>query len=102
MEGTTKASAEQIEHQLEEILDQELFEPPADFREKALIQDESIYEEAGRDPEAWWAKQSEELLDWAEPWDTVLDESEAHRRAQQRDVTPLWQRSPCGGCPCPH
>ena len=43
----------------------------------ALISDESIYEEAGKDPEAYWAKQSEELLDWAEPWDTVLDESEA-------------------------
>ena len=47
------------------------------LREKALIQDESVYEEAARDPEAWWAKQSEELLDWAQPWDTVLDESEA-------------------------
>src|SRR6187551_1180283 len=69
MEGTTKASADQI--------DQELFEPPAEFRDNALISDEAIYEEAGKDPEAYWAKQSEELLDWAEPWDTVLDESEA-------------------------
>ena len=77
MEGSTKASAEQIEQELAELLDQEIFEPPADFREKALIQDESVYEEAARDPEAWWAKQSEELLDWAQPWDTVLDESEA-------------------------
>ena len=77
MEGTTKASAEQIEQQLAELLDQEVFEPPAEFREQALIQDESVYEEAGRDPEAWWAKQSEELLDWAQPWDTVLDESDA-------------------------
>src|SRR5215208_3264193 len=77
MEGITKASAEQIEQELAELLDQDIFEPPADFREKALIQDESVYEEAGRDPEAWWAKQSEELLDWAEPWDTVLDESDA-------------------------
>src|SRR6187551_2143926 len=69
MEGTTKASADQI--------DQELFEPPAEFRENALISDESIYEEAASDPEGYWATQSEELLDWAEPWDTVLDESEA-------------------------
>ena len=50
MEGTTKASAEQIEQELAELLDQEIFEPPADFREKALIQDESVYEEAARDP----------------------------------------------------
>jgi hypothetical protein len=42
MEGTTKASAEQIEHELEELLEQELFEPPAGFRDKALIQDESV------------------------------------------------------------
>ncbi len=77
MEGSTKASADQIEKELAERLDQEIFEPPAEFREKALIQDESVYEEAARDPVAWWAKQSEELLDWSQPWDTVLDESEA-------------------------
>src|SRR5919198_3656666 len=77
MEGTTKASAEQIEQELEQLLDQELFEPPAEFREHALIQDESVYEEAAKDPPAWGARQSEELLDWAEPWDKVLDESEA-------------------------
>src|SRR5215218_2574258 len=77
MEGTTRTSADQIEQELAELLDEEHFEPPAEFREKALIQDESVYDEAARDPEAWWARQSEELLDWAEPWDTVLDESEA-------------------------
>ena len=76
MEGTTKASAEQIEQELEQLLDQELFEPPAEFRESALISDESVYEEAAHDPEAFWAKQAE-ALDWAEKWDTVLDESEA-------------------------
>src|SRR3954469_17922942 len=77
MEGSTKASADQIEQELEQLLDKELFEPPAEFREHALISDESIYEEAAEDPEAYWAKPAEELLDWAEPWDTVLDESEA-------------------------
>jgi hypothetical protein len=59
MEGTTKASADQIERELEELLDKELFEPPAGFREHALIQDESVYEEAAQDPPAWWARQSE-------------------------------------------
>ena len=58
MEGTTKASAEQIQQELERLLDQEVFEPPAEFREHALIQDESVYEEAAADPAAWWAKQS--------------------------------------------
>src|ERR671915_42548 len=76
MEATTKPSADQIQRELAELLDKEIFEPPAAFREKALISDESVYEEAASDPQAWWAKQAE-ALDWAEPWDTVLDESEA-------------------------
>ncbi|HZB05670.1 MAG TPA: AMP-binding protein, partial [Thermoleophilaceae bacterium] len=76
MEGTTKASAEQVEQELEQLLDQELFEPPAEFRDSALISDESIYDEAAQDTEAFWAKQAE-ALDWSEKWDQVLDESEA-------------------------
>jgi acetyl-CoA synthetase len=76
MEAITKPSAEQVERDLAELLDQEIFEPPAAFREKALIADESAYEEAARDPQGWWAKQAE-ALDWFEPWNEVLDESEA-------------------------
>ena len=74
MEASTKPSAEQIERELAELLDQETFEPPAGFREQALIADESVHEEADRDPDAWWAKQAE-ALDWFEHWDTVLDDS---------------------------
>jgi acetyl-CoA synthetase len=66
-----------IEREIGELLDKEIFEPPAAFREKALITDESVHEEAARDPEAWWAKQAEALLDWFEPWDEVLAESDA-------------------------
>ena len=76
MEGTTKASADQIERELGELLDQETFDPPEDFVRNALIKDESVYEEAASDPLAWWAKQAE-ALDWFETWDDVLDESEA-------------------------
>ena len=76
MEASTKPSAEQVERELAELLDQETFEPPAGFREQALIADESVHEEAERDPDAWWAKQAE-ALDWFERWDTVLDDSEA-------------------------
>jgi acetyl-CoA synthetase len=76
MEATTKPSPDQIQRELAELLDKEIFEPPAAFREKALIADESVYEEAARDPQAWWAKQAE-ALDWFDPWDEVLDESEA-------------------------
>src|ERR687895_417695 len=76
MEATTKPSSEQVEKEIGELLDQETFDSPAGFREKALISDRSEHEEAARDPEAWWAKQAE-ALDWFEKWDTVLDESDA-------------------------
>jgi acetyl-CoA synthetase len=76
MEATTKPSAEQIERELAELLDKETFEPPATFRETALIADDSVYDEAARDPQAWWAKQAE-ALDWFETWDRVLDDSDA-------------------------
>src|SRR5918992_449815 len=76
MEATTKPSSEQVEKEIGELLDQETFDSPAEFREKALIGDRSEHEEAARDAEAWWAKQAE-ALDWFEKWDTVLDESNA-------------------------
>jgi len=71
-EETTGAGLEQ---QLKEMLEIERFDAPEHFRERALIQDEAIYDEAESDPPAWWAKQAEELLDWAQPWDQVLDDS---------------------------
>src|SRR3954454_5917731 len=58
------------------LLDQERFDPPSGFRDKALIGDESEHEAAARDPEGWWAKQAD-ALHWFEGWDQVLDESDA-------------------------
>ena len=76
MEASTKPSSDQIEKELGELLDQEVFDPPNSFRDKALIADESVHEEAARDPQAWWAEQAK-ALDWFEEWDEVLNESEA-------------------------
>ena len=56
------------------LLDQETFPPPPDFAERALWNDEGVYEGAAADPGGFWAEQAE-LLDWAERWDTVLDDS---------------------------
>jgi acetyl-CoA synthetase len=64
-----------LEEELGQLLDQETFDPPDDFVEKALITDLSEHEAAEADPTGWWAKQAERL-DWFEPWDTVLDDSE--------------------------
>jgi acetyl-CoA synthetase len=48
------------------------FAPPPDFRARAVVKDESIYAEAERDPEAFWARLAGEL-EWSRTWDTVLD-----------------------------
>jgi acetyl-CoA synthetase len=76
MEASTKPSSEQVEKEIGVILDQETFDPPNGFRDKALISDESEHEKAAPDPQAWWAEQAK-ALDWFEEWDEVLDESEA-------------------------
>ncbi|MDP8942632.1 MAG: acetate--CoA ligase [Actinomycetota bacterium] len=70
------ATEEQQSHEreVERLAEQEAFEPPEEFRERALLNHPSIYEEAARDPEAFWARQAEEL-DWFERWDTTLDDS---------------------------
>jgi acetyl-CoA synthetase len=76
LESSTKPSSDQIEREIGDLLDREIFEPPAEFAEKALIADESEYDEAEADGVEWWAKQAD-ALDWQQRWDTVLDESEA-------------------------
>ena len=53
-----------LEPELEQLLEVEKFDPPADFRAQASWSDSSIYEEAAADPEAWWLAQAKELLDW--------------------------------------
>jgi acetyl-CoA synthetase len=67
--------ADTLDSELARMLEVERFEPPAHFRESALLNDPAVYEQAARDPQAWWAKQAEEL-DWFTPWDRVLDDSD--------------------------
>jgi acetyl-CoA synthetase len=63
-----------LEHELEQMLEIEKFEPPAEFREGALWSDPKIYEEAAADPGAWWTARSKELLDWdVEPTEGLND-----------------------------
>jgi acetyl-CoA synthetase len=64
----------ELERELTSLLDVETFEAPAAFRERALLNDPAVYEEAEADWQGWWAKQASEL-DWARKWDTVLDDS---------------------------
>jgi acetyl-CoA synthetase len=68
------ATGEALEREIGELLEREVFEPPEEFVRQALISDESVYEEAGHDPQGWWAEQAQ-ALHWFERWNTVLDES---------------------------
>ena len=51
--------ADQLERELAELLEVEKFPPPKSFREQALVKDDSLYEEAERDLEGFWAKQAD-------------------------------------------
>ena len=64
-----------LEQELSALLEVERFDPPAEFREGALLSDPAIYEEAAADPEAWWMRQATELLDWIEKPTKGLDDS---------------------------
>jgi len=55
------------------------FPPSDEFRARAHVQDESIYAEAERDPEAFWAKFAGEL-EWSTPWTQVLDWQPPHAK----------------------
>ncbi|HWF75249.1 MAG TPA: acetate--CoA ligase [Solirubrobacteraceae bacterium] len=63
-----------VEKELAKLLEVETFDPPEEFREKALLSDPAIYEEADKDWQGWWAKNAENLH-WFKKWDTVLDDS---------------------------
>ena len=71
----TEDTHQSLEQELESLLDVETFDPPDEFKEHALITDAGIYEEADADWKGFWEKQAD-ALDWAERWDTVVDESD--------------------------
>jgi acetyl-CoA synthetase len=53
--------------------------PPPEFRDHAHVGDETIYAEAERDPEAFWARFASEL-EWSRRWDQVLDWQPPHAK----------------------
>jgi acetyl-CoA synthetase len=68
------AVGETLDNELAALLEVERFAPPAEFRERALLNDPAVYERAARDPQAWWVEQARQLH-WFKPWETVLDDS---------------------------
>jgi acetyl-CoA synthetase len=49
-----------------------VFDPPEEFRRRALWNDPVVYERASADPEAFWAEQAESLA-WSRKWDRVME-----------------------------
>jgi acetyl-CoA synthetase len=62
-----------LEQQLEEMLDIESFDPPAEFREHALLGDPSVYEEAEKDWKGWWTEQAKSLHWFKQPTEDLDD-----------------------------
>jgi acetyl-CoA synthetase len=60
---------------LEGLLQVDTFAPPAGFAARAQVRDPAVYEQAGADPEAWWATQARERLHWDTPFSAVLDDT---------------------------
>jgi acetyl-CoA synthetase len=73
--ATEAGHGEVLDRELAGLLDVERFEPPDGFGEQALLADPAVYARAAADPEGWWAEQARQL-DWFEPWERVLDESD--------------------------
>ena len=59
------------------------FPPPEQFRLHALANDPHVYEEAARDPEAFWAKFAGEL-EWSRQWDSRARMESAAREMVRR------------------
>ena len=55
------------------------FPPPEEFAAKATVRDASVYDEAEKDYEGFWARFAEEL-DWFKKWDTVLEWDPPHAK----------------------
>ena len=76
MSETTKA--------IESVLtENRVFPPPPEFSEGAHVKSfkeyEKLYAEAEKNPEAFWAKQAEEL-EWFQKWEKVLEWKEPHAK----------------------
>ncbi|MGB9183348.1 MAG: acetate--CoA ligase [Solirubrobacteraceae bacterium] len=73
MADTASTSDGTLEQQLDTMLDIETFDPPEGFRERALLNDPSVYDEAEKDWKGWWVKQAKTLHWFTEPTQDLDD-----------------------------
>ncbi len=55
----------------------ELFEPGSEYKQNAWITDDSVFKKAEEDYLAFWDEIARSEVDWLEPYNEVLDDSEA-------------------------
>jgi acetyl-CoA synthetase len=55
------------------FLEERRYPPSAEFVARATVTDDALRREADADPEAFWARQAREHIDWFEPWHTVCE-----------------------------
>jgi len=67
-------SHDALDRELAGLLEVERFPPSEAFKAQALLSDPQVYELTAADRQTWWASQAEQL-DWFEPFQTVLDDS---------------------------
>ncbi len=69
-----------MKERIDTLLDeQRSFPPPAAFRAAAHVRDETPYQRAQRDREAYWAEWARQL-EWTRPWDKVLEWRPPHAK----------------------
>ena len=79
--GSAETETEtETETEIEALLQEgRKFSPSEAFREKAHVSDMSLYDEADKDFEAFWARMAGEL-EWMEPWNEVLSWNPPHAK----------------------
>ena len=59
---------------IDALLDEQRTFPPSEaFKHDALVADTSLYDEAARDYQGFWARQAAELVDWQDDWHTICE-----------------------------
>jgi len=70
----------EVDHMLDTLLKEDRRFPPSEaFKAEANFNDPNIYEEAAKDPVAFWAKQAEQIS-WFEPYKEVLQWDPPHAK----------------------
>jgi acetyl-CoA synthetase len=71
--ATTKGTEDNLEQELQSLTERETFEPPAEFRQHAVVDDDSLHRKAHDDPEAFWLERARQLTWVSEPTESLDD-----------------------------